>query len=90
MQAPLNIEVPGRMPLSKAHLPPCEAQVPKCRRKAGRKFYLRASATTDKVRVDTGFLTATASTGEEGHGFLRSSERRLHYRGDSFSYFVMS
>ena len=53
------------------------------RREVGRKFYLRASPTTGKVRVDTGFLTATASTGEEGHVFLRSSERRVHYRGDS-------
>jgi len=49
----------------------------------GKKVSLRSSPSNGKVKVDSQFVQMTASLGSESHMFLRSTDRRLHYSGES-------
>ena len=49
----------------------------------GGGFLVRLSPATGRLRLETPFLRATASLGEEGHVFLRSGDRRIHYSSSS-------
>ena len=49
----------------------------------GDKFFLRASPSNGKIKLDSRFVQMTASLGAESHLFLRSRDRRLHYSGET-------
>jgi len=49
----------------------------------GKKISLRSSPSNGKVKLDSQFVQMTASLGSESHMFLRSTDRRLHYNGES-------
>jgi len=56
----------------------------------GSKTILRASPANGKFKFGNSLIQATGSLGEEGHFYVRSDSRRLHYTGPSNLFMVRS
>ena len=51
-------------------------------------FAFKTSPSNGKVKLETSFVHATASLGEESHMFVKSGKHRLHYNGQSNMFVV--
>ena len=52
------------------------------------KFIFKTSPSNGKVRLESSFIHATASLGEESHLFIKSGNHRLHYNGQTNMFVV--
>ena len=51
-------------------------------------FAFKTSPSNGKVKLESSFVHATASLGEESHMFVKSGNHRLHYNGQSNMFVV--
>jgi len=54
----------------------------------GNKVVIKSSPSNGKIKYETSNLQMTASMGKESHLFLRSTDRRLHYNGETMVFTV--
>ena len=54
----------------------------------GNKVVLKSSPSNGKIKFESSSVQMTASMGKESHLFIRSSDRRLHYNGETMVFTV--
>ena len=54
----------------------------------GNKVVLKSSPSNGKIKFESNSVQMTASMGKESHLFIRSSDRRLHYNGETMVFTV--